>query len=162
MEELENIKKQFDELMAKAEEIVKRNGKVDGRWRAGYVEEYYSIVGYDFEVHSDSDNYAPRDDMLYEEGNYFQTEEEAEKVAQHFKDYLILRADAKGFEFTRGGEVWGWQVFYDYRGEEGEFLFTYDTIDEKHQGIYFETREDAEASIKKHGDIWTRYLGVEE
>lgn len=158
MEELENIKKQFDELMAKAEEIVKRNGKVDERWRAGYVEEYYYIVGNDFEVYSGSDYYAPRDDMLYKAGNYFKTEEEAKKVAQHFKDYLILLADAKGFEpdWNNDSET-KWQVWYD-----GENLCTSSLYSSSWTDRHFRTKEDAEASIKKHGDIWKRYLGVEE
>ena len=158
MEELENIKKQFDELMAKAEEIVKRNGKVDGRWRAGHGEEYYSIVGYDFEVYSDSDYYAPRDDMLYEEGNYFQTEKEAEKVAQHFKDYLVLRADAKGYE-PKG---FGARCFYVYWDYDLSKLDTLDDSPDRSGLIYFENSLDANASIAKHGDIWKRYLGVEE
>ena len=160
MEELNKIKKQFDELMAKAEEIVKRSGKVDGRWRAGYVEEYYYIVGNDFEVYSDSDDYAPRDDMLYKAGNYFQTEEEAEKVAQHFKDYLILRADAKGYEAkdtSHSSDYYSvcWDAVDKCLRPSDDGLWLYGTI-------YFENEKDAEASIEKHGDIWKRYLGVEE
>ena len=160
MEELNEIKKQFDELMSKAEEIIKKNGEKseDKRWRAECVEEYYYIVGYDFEVYSDSDDYAPRDDMLYKAGNYFQTEEEAEKVAQHFKDYLMLRADAKGFE-AKDPECCCFYVYWDC--DTHEFNTSNDSS-YRSGVIYFGTREDAEASIEKHGDIWKRYLGAEE
>lgn len=158
MEELNEIKKQFDELMAKAEEIVKKNEKGDERWRARCGEEYYYIVGNDFEVYSDSDDWAPRDDMLYGEGNYFQTEEEARKVSQHFKDYLILRADAKGYE-PKG---FGPRCLYVYWDYDYEGFNTMEDSPDRSGLIYFETSKDAEASIEKHGDIWKRYLGVEE
>lgn len=156
MEELNEIKKQFDDLMARAEEIVKKNENGGERWRAEEGEKYWCI-GSDLEPHSDYDDRVRVDDIHFETSNYFRTKEEAEKVAQNFKDYLILRADAKGYE-PKGFGARCLYVYWDY------VLSKLDTMEDSPDRsglIYFETEEEAEASIAKHGDIWKRYLGVE-
>jgi hypothetical protein len=162
MEELENIKKQFDELMAKAEEIVKKNEKEDERWRAGRGEAYW-YVGPRFsrlDAFSDTEVLGDIDSRRWAAGNYFKTKEEAKKVAQHIRDYLILRADAKGYE-PKNISLDAHYCFV-FWSAGNECLETYDDGGSLSGTIYFETGEDAEASIKKHGDIWKRYLGVEE
>lgn len=159
MEELENIKKQFDELMERAEKIVKKNGDEEPkRWRAEEGGRYY-YIGEDLEPHIDYDDYTQVDDLFFTEiGNYFQTEKEAEKVAQHIKDYLILRADAKGFEPK---DLSCYCIYAGWDCELSELDVVYGRA-YRSGTIYFETEEDARASIEKHGDIWKRYLGVEE
>lgn len=159
LEELNEIKKQFDELMAKAEEIVKKNEKVDERWRAEEGRGYWTINS-DFRVSSDIENEAEIDFRRWKACNYFKTEEEAEKVAQHFKDYLIIRADAKGFEPKNVS--WGAEHYYVYWDSISKCFRTCNDGGYLSGTIYFETDEDAQASIEKHGDIWKRYLGVEE
>lgn len=159
MEELKEIKKQFDDLMAKAEEIVKKNEKGDERWRAKKSETYWCI-GSDLEPHIDYDNYIQVDDIHFETGNYFRTKEEAEKVAQNFKDYLILWADAKGFE-PKDASCES-DYYYVYWDATFECLRAYNDGGNLSGVIYFETEEDVEASIAKHGDIWKRYLGVDK
>lgn len=163
MEELNEIKNQFDELMAKAEEIVKKNEegdeKEDKRWRAEERGMYW-YVSPGFEALNNIEVLSGIDSRRWETCNYFKTEEEAHRVAQHFKDYLILRTDAKGFESK------------DIHCEDGCFYVFWNCYLSKLEIIYgtsyrrgvicFENEEDAQASVEKHGDIWKRYLGVEE
>lgn len=160
LEELDEIKKQFDELMAKAEEIVKKNGgkPEDERWRAKERGKYW-FVGSDFSVLSDIEAGADLDFCRWEACNYFKTEEEAKKVARHFDDYLILRADAKGYEPKDVSCLADY--YYVYWGAGGKHLKTVNDSGWLSGTIYFENEEAAEASIAKHGDIWKRYLGVE-
>ena len=161
MEELNEIKKQFDDLMEKAEEIIKKHKKDDEskRWRAEENKGYYYLTSH-LKPSEWVDQRRPCDDECYKIGNYFQTEREAEKVAQHFKDYLILRADAKGFEPKDVSCESGY--YYVYWGAIAKRFNTVNDVECLSGTIYFETREDAKASIEKHGDIWKRYLGVEE
>ena len=49
------------------------------RWRAEEGENYYSIAGVDV-IKIDSENLVELDNRRYELGNYFQTEEEAQKI----------------------------------------------------------------------------------
>ena len=156
MEELNEIKKQFDELMSKAEEIIKKNEEPK-RWRAKKRKKNW-LIGSGFGVLSNIEVLGDVDFRRWEAGKYFKTEEEAKKVAQHFKDYLTLRADARGFE-AKDPDCCCFHVYWDYNTHE------FNTIDDSSYRsgvIYFGTREDAEASIEKHGDIWKRYLGAEE
>lgn len=169
MEELENIKKQFNELMGEAEKLVekmKEEKTEDKPWRARVGEVYfeaannicdrYGVMRADRQLEQNA-NY---DIKNYEGGNYFKNEWEAEKVAQHFNDYLVLLRDTKGFEpdWNNEDEI-KYQVGCDATtgeleiGSQWGFSWT---------DIYFRTRADVKASIEKHGDIWKRYLGMDE
>ena len=53
------------------------------RWRADYNEEYYYIE--DVEVKTFVEKYDEFDYKLYDIGNYFRTQEQAEKVANEIK-----------------------------------------------------------------------------
>lgn len=65
------------------------------RWRAPYGEKYYTILG-EFSVDYDFDYYCSEDDYLYESGNYFETEAEAEEVAAKFRAVLKEHHNQKG------------------------------------------------------------------
>ena len=157
MEELENIKEQFDELMAKAEEIVKKNEKKNEGGRAGGGETYW-YVGSSFDVFSNTEMLDGIDSRRWETCNYFKAKEEAYKVSQHIKDYLILRADAKGFE-PKGVSLEA-RYYYVFWGEVCKCLSICYDGGYLSGTIYFETEKDAKASIEKHENIWKRYLGV--
>ena len=57
------------------------------RWRAEVGERYYYLDIY-FEVHSFLEEYSNTDTKLYKIGNYFQTKEEAQEVADKLNEYF--------------------------------------------------------------------------
>lgn len=87
-QELEETKNKCTEIEKKIEELEKQESKV--RWRGKQCEKYWYIsscgtVSYTMEMNDDQDN------RSYEMGNYFRTEEEAEKVAEKIKIYMQLK-----------------------------------------------------------------------
>lgn len=64
------------------------------RWRAPYGEKYYTILGDLYVDYNFEDNFSA-DDSLYESGNYFETEAEAEEVAEKFRAILKEHHEAK-------------------------------------------------------------------
>lgn len=167
MKELENIKKQFNELMGEVEKLVKKLKKKteDKPWRAEKGETYYlvkesanysdGILG----VFRDTEDGTTYDTERYELGNYFKTAEEAGKAAQHFSYYLILKRDTKGFE-PDWSDIDEEKCHIHYDARNGTLTVNYQ-YSSACGDIYFRTRKDALASIEKHGDIWKRYLGVD-
>lgn len=168
-EEFEKIETRLYKLIEESEELIEKYKKEeteDKPWRARVGEVYFevgnNICDCNGVMRADRqlEQNANYDIKNYGGGNYFHTEEEAEKVAQHINDYLILRRDTKGFEpdWNNGDEI-KYQVGGNANAGELEigsqwgFSWT---------NIYFRTSADAKASIEKHGDIWKRYLGVEE
>ena len=71
------------------------NKKYRKRWRGKRSDKYFTIFG-DNEISETTDNYFPEDQTRYELGNYFKTEEEAEKVK--------IELD-KFWERVRAGEI---------------------------------------------------------
>ena len=71
------------------------NKKYRKRWRGKRSDKYFTIFG-DNEIAETTDNYFPEDQTRYELGNYFKTEEEAEKVK--------IELD-KFWERVRAGEI---------------------------------------------------------
>ena len=68
------------------------------RWRGERSDKYFSIFG-DGEISKVTDNYFPEDQRRYEWGNYFKTEEEAEKVKEELdKFWAKVRAGEIGGE----------------------------------------------------------------
>ena len=67
------------------------------RWRGERSDKYFSIFG-DSEISKVTDNYFPEDQMRYEWGNYFKTEEEAEKVKEELDKFWAK---------VRAGEIGG-------------------------------------------------------
>ena len=57
------------------------------RWRAEVGEKYYYLDVY-FDVHSFIEEYPNTGTKLYNSGNYFQTKEQAQEVADKLKEYL--------------------------------------------------------------------------
>ena len=131
------------------------------RWRAKKDERYWYIK-IDGGVAVDCELKAGIDDRLYELGNYFKTEEEAQKASDWLKAFAILRDDTKGFKPDWKNEKQKrWYVFYSLFN--GEF-YTEGYIDCHSSPIIFATKDDAQASIKNHEQEWRTFLncGVEE
>lgn len=129
------------------------------RWRAEKYGRYYSIsdngVVYDrLEINH------PIDDHSYLIGNYFKTEEEAEKAVNWLKALTTLRDDTKGFKPNwKDGSQLKWSVRYDDTTDE---LSVSCSLHVRENIIFFATRDDAEESTKKHEREWLTYLNVEE
>lgn len=78
-------------------DYVNKKYGITKRWRGKRSDNYFTILG-DNEIAKATDNYFPEDQNRYELGNYFRTEEEAQKVidSQEWKDF---------WEKVRNGEI---------------------------------------------------------
>ena len=88
----------IEELKQRIDEINEKYG-IPKRWRAEEGENYYSIAGVDV-IKIDSENLVELDNRRYELGNYFQTEEEAQKV-------IDSKEWQKFWAKVRSGEIGG-------------------------------------------------------
>lgn len=133
------------------------------RWRAE-VNEIYFFLYSDTSVLSAIEGGDPIDDDRYNIGNYFQTKEEAQALADYLKALAVVRDDAKGFvpDWLDGGQA---KVYIGYSHYQeglsiGEAWYDEDT------GVfglpYFATKEDAKASIKKHRKEWETIFGIKD
>ena len=88
----------IEELKQKIDEINKEF-KVSERWRAAPHEKFFCIYA-NGEVSTTQDDYGSYKDSFYELGNYFRTEEEAQKVknSKEWKDFWAK---------VRAGEIGG-------------------------------------------------------
>lgn len=92
-------------------------------------------------------------------GNYFETEEEAEKYLEYLKAKAIIKQDAKGFkpdwndDETKYSGYWGY--FYEKFNSTSTCLV-------KDTTIYFKSEEDIKESFEKHPEEWKTYLNYEQ
>ena len=131
------------------------------RWRAKEDERYWCVQD-DGGVAEACEDWVDIDDGRYELGNYFKTEEEAQKASDWLKAFTILRDDTKGFKPDWKNEKQKrWYVFYSLFN--GEF-YTEGYIDCHSSPIIFATKDDAQASIKNHEQEWRTFFncGAEE
>lgn len=135
------------------------------RWRASRGDEYFYLISSGM-VDSDKEFELLGDDLRYAMGNYFKTEEEAQAYADYLKALVVVREDAKGF-------VPDWKdehqsKYYVCYLHEREGLCLFDDVIRRHadNGVfglpYFETEEDARASIEKHEKEWKTIFGVKD
>ena len=105
MNEIEELKQKLQEAQEstkKLEEKIKEleQEKSCKRWKAKNGEKYYyieGIVNYHYETNDSIDN------ALYEQGNYFKTDEEAVIVAEKLKIYTKLKDLA--LRLNKGKEI---------------------------------------------------------
>lgn len=108
MENLEDLKKQFEELAKritdfgiKLEEYGIEKQKINGRWKAGYGERYYlvdefekkdlSVGTYTLENEGYNIEFGDTtDEFYYKTRNYFKTKEEAAEYKEKLKTYYDL------------------------------------------------------------------------
>lgn len=131
------------------------------RWRAESGERYWYVRS-DGVVDDDYEDKTDIDDGRYELGNYFKTEEEAQKASDWLKAFAILRDDTKGFKANwKDGSQLRWGVEYNY---DTNRLSVYLTFGIQSGVIYFASKDDAEKSTKAHERQWLTFLncGVEE
>ena len=134
------------------------------RWRA-YKGEFYYYVGYGGTVHQGLDAYGRLCNGNYKIGNYFATEEKARAYVDYLKALATVRDDAKGFvpDWKEGGQKW--YVRASHCADGSNALCVDFTCAYQENGVfglpYFESRADAEASIKKHRREWETIFGIE-
>lgn len=160
----EHTLKKFPNILKEWFEEIPEEPKTVWDLREG--DEYYAI-SFDGRVTHEYINEVTLDyhERVIGIGNAFLTKKEAEKELARRKAKVILEQDTKGFKPSRG------EKYFKYgRGDEYEHVEVYydgenldTTADIGLDGcIYFESHEDAKASIKAHPDEWKTYLGVEE
>lgn len=130
------------------------------RWKPEMDQKYYCFGSNGF-VYSDTwANGSAVDNGRFEIGNCFQTEEEAERVAEYLKALAVVRGYATG-KFVRGTS--NWYVYYDVHckrlGVSSDYYCNKNGI----FGLpYFATEEDAERSIEQHRNEWLTIFDVKE
>lgn len=92
-------------------------------------------------------------------GNYFETEEEAQKHLEWLKARAVLLEDTNGFKPDWNNRD---QAKYEvcYNGLLDCIIFNFVHL-HCYNSIVFRTEEDVKASIDKHKKEWKIYLGVE-
>lgn len=92
-------------------------------------------------------------------GNCFATRREAKQYRKWLKARATLLEDTNGFKPDWNDEdEWKYYVYYNHK----DSTFWVSSMSYLNDGkIYFETKEDAENSIKSHEKEWKIYLGVE-
>lgn len=137
MNKLEKLKQELEELKAKSQEL---QGKIDElqaeqiseqlkRWRAEenenyyYIESDYECVTWNRDLRDNTDNYK------YNIGNYFQTEEEGQKMLEKLKIYTQLKDLAlrlnKGKKIDWNGEQEKYYIYYDYKDNKLESAYNF-------------------------------------
>lgn len=100
------------------------------------------------------------DDGRFEIGNCFQTEEEAERVAEYLKALAVVRGDATS-EFVKYSD--NWFIGYDPEHKSIDAFCNPYTARNGIFGLpYFATKEDAQRSIEQHKNEWLTLFGIEE
>lgn len=90
MENLEELKKKYEELGQKINELENNLKNKNNRSRVNHHCKYYYINGYS-EIASDEENNLALDENRYNIGNYFKTKEQAEKALRKILIYTKLK-----------------------------------------------------------------------
>lgn len=93
MENLEELKKKYEELGQKINELENNLKNKNNRSRVNNDCEYYYInyINGDLEIDSDKEINCKIDDSRYNIGNYFKTKEQGGKVLEKLKIYTKLK-----------------------------------------------------------------------
>ena len=110
---------------------------------------YFAIKGRDEELENDRKSI----------GNYFETEEEAEKYLEYLKAIEIIKRDTKGFQPNWNNSKQ--DKFYGYYFSDEENIYYSWTRKAKSAEIYFKSKKDIEESFTKHQNEWKTYLTYE-
>lgn len=94
-------------------------------------------------------DHATHDNARLSIGNIFRTKQEAEKHITYLKALQVLKGDTKGYEWKLPEEFYA--VYYD---THLEYLKCNNLEHSWGEPVKFETREDAEQSIKLHEKEW--------
>ncbi len=144
------------ELKETAEELEKQPTEYK-RWRAKSVGTYY-FLAHNGSPRDCTDSKAPIDNYLYNTGNYFKTEKEAEQHKAYLLALQTIKDDAEGF-----APDWRSDKYHGYYNHEANELNIGWSLAFQYQGvIYFETEEKLQHSQKVHEAEWLTVLGVEQ
>lgn len=93
MENLEELKKKYEELGQKINELENNLKNKNNRSRVNHHCKYYYInyINGDLEIDSDTECNCKIDDSRYNMGNYFKTKEQAEKALRKILIYTKLK-----------------------------------------------------------------------
>lgn len=130
------------------------------RWKPETEQKYYYV---DSDGSVDSDiwfDYSAIDDDMFDIGNCFQTEEEAEQVVEYLKALAVVRGDATS-KFVKYND--NWFIGYDHEHKSIDAFSNPYTARNGIFGLpYFATTEDARRSIEQHKKEWMTIFGVKE
>lgn len=129
------------------------------RWRAEHSRKYYFIDSSGVVQH-DGEYGCTTDLHRYTAGNYFQTEKEANRIAEWIKAYRTLLDDTKGHKWKKN-VAFNMENFFAVYSHSREELIV-DNWHCQHSPIVFRTREDAEWSIKNHRKEWLTFFRIKE
>lgn len=130
------------------------------RWKPDRNQKYYYLGNGGSVYHDTWANGSPIDNGRFEIGNCFQTEEEAEQVAEYFKALAVVRGDATS-EFVKYND--NWFIGYDPEHKSIDAFCNPYTARNGIFGLpYFATEEDARRSIEQHKNEWLTIFGVKE
>ena len=93
-------------------------------------------------------------------GNYFETEEEAEKYLEYLKAKEVIKQDTEGFEPDWSNP--SQKRFFGYFNLIDKTLCHFNIGENMESKIFFGSREDIEESFKKHREEWKIYLTYEQ
>ena len=149
IKDIDNFDEWFEEIEEPLDSI---------HWEPDFGEEYW-YVNYIGDVVCRVWEDAGVDFWLLESGNIYRTKEECEKALDRELAEARLRRTSTFKPDFENGEG-GWIVGYDY--EEDRLLATpIDCIDYG-EPVRYETREEAEKSIKENERDWKIYFGIKE
>lgn len=160
---MENLTNEEREQLLK---LVKKSNEQQPkkRWRGEYDEEYY-FIDYCNKIDAWKELNYKTDKGLYELGNYFKTEEEAEfelnkrLVYQELKDYA-LEHNENDVDWTNVNQL-KWGIFYDNESKclDYDYWYTRCYIGQ----IHFYSEETAREAVKAVGEnrIKKYLFGVE-
>ena len=100
-----------------------------------------------------------RDYNAWRTGRVFRTEEECEKARnRELAEVRLRRTSTFKSDFKNGKG--GWIVGYDH--QRNKFLFMFVVGADYGEPVHYETKEEAEKSIKENREDWLIYFGIEE
>ena len=150
MNNLEELKKKYEELGKEIERLEK--GKINKRWRAKIIEDYYYIDSFGH-IYKEIEENEKRDDFRYKTRNYFKTKEQAQEHLDNINTYYDLMDLA---EELNNGERIDWnnerQKYYIYYFAVGEELRCHGTSVYKDLGqIYCLNKNFLDIALEKIG-----------
>lgn len=154
MENLEELKKKYEELGQKINELENNLKNKNNRSRVNLHCKYYYINGY-VEIASDEENNLALDENRYNIGNYFKTKEQAEKALRKILIYVKLkdladRLSEKDPVDWSNSDQYKFYIYYDHHYNslsQDSFCYTH------YIGSIYCTCEDfLRVAIKKIGE----------
>lgn len=160
MENLEELKKKYEELGQKINELENNLKNKNNRRRVNLHCKYYYITGYS-EIASDEECNCETDDSRYNIGNYFKTKEQTEKALRKILIYVKLkdladRLSEKDPVDWSNSDQYKFYIYYDHRYNsllQDSFCYTH------YIGSIYCTCEDfLDEAIKEIGEEKLREL----